>query len=397
MKTSSLPTPYLTEHELSLRARVRAFLDEHLPTDRVPSLGITNGYDPAFSRTLASAGFVGMTVPVDYGGGGHTAAERFVVVEELLAAGAPIAAHWVADRQTVHSLLLYGSEEQRRFFLPRITRGECFFSIGMSEPDAGSDLAAVRTRAEKISGGWLVNGAKTWTSGAHVSDYMVVLCRTAPLGADRHGGLSQMIVDLKSDSVEVRPISSLDGSHHFNDVILSDVFVPDSRVLGNVGDGWPQVTAELAFERSGPDRWLSTFALIREFLILRKYSPEDLPELGAILARYRTVRGLSLAIARLLDQGDVPAIEAALVKDIGTQLEKDVVEFVLGSPNTELDPSASDHFAQLLSLAALNAPIFTIRGGTTEVLRTFAAKSLLRSSRATEGSPKRKSPHDTHA
>src|SRR5699024_10706340 len=134
-------------------------------------------------------------------GPGRTAVDRFVVAEEMLAAGAPISAHWVGDRQTGQMLIKYGTEHQKRYFLPRIVSGEVLFSLGMSEPESGSDLASVRTRATRTDGGWLLNGQKVWTSGAQYADYIVTLCRTEPLGERKHIGLSQLLVDLNADGV----------------------------------------------------------------------------------------------------------------------------------------------------------------------------------------------------
>lgn len=244
-----------------LRARVREFLAGTPFTARCDSW--LTGADPAFSRLLGERGWLGMTLPERYGGHGRSPLERFVVVEELLAAGAPVGAHWIADRQTGPSILAHGTEEQKARFLPAIARGECFFAIGMSEPDSGSDLASVRTRAERDGGGWRLHGAKVWTSGAHLAHAILVLARSAPRSQDRHAGLSQFIVPLPDDRVTVRPIRGLSGEHHFNEVVLDGVFVPDALVLGRAGDGWRQVTAELAHERSGPERLLSTFMLIR--------------------------------------------------------------------------------------------------------------------------------------
>ncbi len=151
-----------------------------------------SGWDESFSRRLAAHGWVGMTVPPEYGGHGRSALERYVVVEELLAAGAPVAAHWVSDRQIVPNLLRYGSEELKRRYLPAIARGACYFAIGLSEPDAGSDLAAVRTAASRADGGWTVSGVKIWTSGAHRAHALIALLRTGPAvvlaGRRRSGG-----------------------------------------------------------------------------------------------------------------------------------------------------------------------------------------------------------------
>lgn len=161
------------------------------------------------------------------------------------------------------SLLKYGTEAQKREFLPEIAAGRCFFGIGMSEPDSGSDLASVRTRAVATQDGWRLTGTKVWTSGAHRAHAFIVLARTAPVDpAHRHAGLSQFIVRLDAPGVEVRPIVSMNGGQHFNEVILDDTFVPDAMVFGQIGEGWRQVTSELSFERSGPERLLSTFTLL---------------------------------------------------------------------------------------------------------------------------------------
>lgn len=371
----------LSAGEEDLRADVRSFLAEELPKGHTPGLGMAAGHDPDFSKRLAARGWVGMAVPPEYGGHGRTAVERFIVTEELLAAGAPLSAHFVADRQTAPTLLHFGSEQQRAYFLPRISAGECWFSLGMSEPDSGSDLASVRTSARPTEGGWLLNGTKVWTSGAHQNHFFVVLCRTAPAEGSRHSGLSQLIVDLASPGIKVSPIPFLDGSHSFNEVVLEEVFVPHSMVLGELGSGWAQVTSELAYERSGPDRFMSTFNLLRCFVAER--GADDLTEsqlrtVGRLVAKYWTIRQLSLSVARALDEGQAPAVEAALVKDIGTRFEQHVVELVRDMAEVEADPTRGSVFEQLLCRAILTGPSFTIRGGTTEILRSVAAKGLNR-------------------
>lgn len=372
------PPTSLSDAELALRADVRAFLDAELPRRAEPGVGIGGGHDRAFSQALAERGWVGLSIPAEYGGAGRTAVERFVVVEELLAARAPVSAHWVADRQTAPTILRFGTEDQKRRFLPAIARGECSFAIGMSEPDAGSDLAAVRTAAERDTGGWRVTGTKVWTSNAHQSDYFCVLCRTTPRGDDRHTGLSQLIVDLRGPGVTINPIVTLDGGHHFNEVVLDGVYVPDDLVLGQVGDGWRQVTSELAYERSGPDRWLSTLGVFTAFVDAARGSDSDAVRaaVGHLTARYRTLRNLSLSVARLIDGGGAPAAEAALVKDLGTTFEKEVAETARALTGPVPDPDAADPLTRTLARAILSLPSLTIRGGTTEILRTVAAREL---------------------
>jgi alkylation response protein AidB-like acyl-CoA dehydrogenase len=374
----------LTADELALRAEVRAFVAEQFPTGKyLPGLGINAAASPGFSRRLAERGWLGMAVPQEYGGHGRTAVERFVVVEELLVAGAPISAHWVGDRQTAPALLKFGSEDQKRRFLPAIVNGELFFCLGMSEPGSGSDLASVRTSAVRTDGGWLLNGQKIWTSGAHYADYAVTLCRTSPVGESKHAGLSQMFVDLRAPGLTVRPILMLNGFHHFNEVFFDDVFVPDEMVLGDIGAGWHQVTSELAYERSGPDRFLTSFPLLQYFLSLRgdqRLEVEAERAVGRLVARYWVLRNLSLSVARSLDAGEVPAVEAALVKDLGTVFEQEVVDTVRDLAPGEQNPDG-DLFDQLLVEATITAPTFTLRGGTNEVLRSIAAKALIRGRR----------------
>ncbi|MCW2780328.1 MAG: acyl-CoA dehydrogenase [Marmoricola sp.] len=363
-----------------LRKEVRAFIQSWWSRKGfAPGLGMNATHSPEFSLELAQRGWVGMAIPTQYGGRGSTTVERFVVAEELLAAGAPVGAHWVAERQTAPTLLVFGTEAQRQLFLPRIAEGRCFFSIGLSEPDSGSDLASVRTTARRVDGGWLVNGTKIWTSGAHRNHFFVVLCRTRPLADDRHEGLSQLIVDLKAPGLRISPIKLLNGSHHFNEVAFTDVFVPDDMLLGEEGSGWTQITSELAHERSGPDRFMSTYPLLEQLLRDRAtdVEPAYLNEtVGRLTARYWMIRQLSLAVAHAIDRGGSTSVQAAIVKDLGTTFEQDVVASIQALLELDPDPTADSLFERQLAEATLISPSYTIRGGTTEVLRSVAAKAL---------------------
>jgi acyl-CoA dehydrogenase len=354
-----------------LRREVRAFVaDEVSQGHWQPGIDTwLTGWDPAFSRRLAARGWLGMTIPEKYGGRGRGFLERFAVTEELLAAGAPVSYHWIADRQVAPSLLRFGTEEQKQAYLPRIAAGECAFAIGMSEPDSGSDLASVRTRAEKVAGGWQVTGTKVWTSGAHDADAFIALVRSAPTDTrDRHAGLTQLIVDLRAPGVRIAPILSMTGLHHFNEVHLDGVFIPDDRLLGEAGAGWRQVTSELAFERSGPERWLSTFGLVQA------WSAGDDPGdagLGAAVARLRALHQMSLAIAGRLQAGLDADLAAAMVKLLGTAFEGDI------AARAHLDVAAADGpYAEAVTSALLQRPGFTIRGGTNEILRGVVARGL---------------------
>lgn len=358
-----------------LRLQVRRFIAEEQRAGRVGRYADSwlTGWDEDFSRALAARGWIGMTVPVEYGGHGRSHQERFVVTEELLAAGAPVGAHWIADRQIVPSLLKYGTEVQKRNFLPAIAKGECYFGIGMSEPDSGSDLASVRTKAEQVDGGWHVSGAKVWTSGAHLAHAFICLARTAPVDpAHRHDGLSQFIVDLRAPGVDIRPIVSMNGKHHFNEVILDGVFVPDDMVFGAVGDGWRQVTSELSFERSGPERFLSTFPLLAA--VAGHMADGALPrhtDLGRHVARIAGLHQMSLAVAGALERHEPADTAAAVVKVLGTATEGDIADFadLLGDVD-------DDAYRAMLADAVVQRPGFTLRGGTNEILRGVIARGL---------------------
>lgn len=364
-----------------LRTEVRAVVRDALQAGRfTPRCDSWHtGWDEDFTRTLASHGWIGMTLPTRYGGQGRSPVERHVVLEELLAAGAPLAAHWAADRQMGQSLLRFGTEEQRERFLPAIARGECYFAIGMSEPDSGSDLASVRTTATASDGGWILNGCKLWVTGAHRAHAIVALARTSPLDTtQRHAGFSQFVVLTDSPGLTIRPILSLAGDHHFNELVFNDVFVPGDLLLGQAGDGWQQVTAELAFERSGPERFMSTYPLMAHLVqVVRDWGIEPAAgNLGSLLVRFASLRQLSLAVAGSLANGVAADIPAALVKEMGTRLEGDVVDVAREILNVEPDPNSDSKSARLLGQATLQRPGFTIRGGTSEILRGIVARGI---------------------
>jgi alkylation response protein AidB-like acyl-CoA dehydrogenase len=362
----------------ALRGEVRAFLRQQLAgMPQVSRARSWSGHNPEFSKALGARGWIGMTWPKTYGGHERSYAERYVMLEEVLAAGAPVSAHWVADRQSGPLLLRFGSEEQRRRFLPGIARGEISFCIGMSEPNSGSDLASVRTRARKVEGGWRINGQKIWTSGAQSAHMMIALVRTGDEG-NRHAGLSQFLVDLKSEGLTVRPIVDLAGQSHFNEVFFDDVFVPDAMLIGREGDGWSQVTAELAFERSGPERYLSSLRLFLEFLRVVGEEPSEAERLliGRMTAELWTLRQMSLSVMGRLAAGESPAVEAAIVKDLGTSLEQEIPKAIQSLAPDGVDLSLPGPFADTLSYLLKTAPSFSLRGGTREILRGIIAREM---------------------
>lgn len=374
----------LPEADEDLRPAVRDLVARFIaamPTDR--RARSWQGFSAEFSRMLGAEGFLGLTLPEQYGGRGRGPFSRFVVVEELLCAGAPVAAHWIADRQSAPLILNYGTEAQRQFYIPRICRGEALFCIGMSEPGAGSDLAGVRTRAERQSGGrqdgrWLLNGQKIWTTNAMHSDYMIALVRTSGTPADRHSGLSQLIVDLKAPGVTVRPIVDLTGDAHFSEVFFDNVSLGEDALIGHEGDGWKQVTAELAFERSGPERIYSSVVLLDAWVRhLQAVGRDEASGLaGKLTAELATLRAMSIACTARLAAGESPVLEASIVKDRGTGFEQ-LLPVVIGDDlAAHPDEAVSDELYRTLIYVMHIAPSFSLRGGTREILRGIIARGM---------------------
>ena len=363
----------------TLREEVRAFINEHL--DGLPAVTRSqtwSGGDAAFSRLMGKKGWIGMTWPKQYGAAERSALERYVVLEEMLVAGAPVALHWVADRQSGPLLLKFGTEKQRQRFLPPIIRGESYYCIGMSEPNSGSDLASIRTRAKKTTQGWVINGSKIWTSKAHMSHFMIALVRTQPVDSEkRHAGMSQFLIDMSAPGITVRPIQNMAGDAMFNEVLFEDVEVPEDMLVGEEGKGWGQVSAELAYERSGPERYLSSYRLIYELVVELAKTPSERNAigLGRLVAHIATLRQMSLSIATMLKAGENPNLAAALVKELGVSFEQGIPERahdlmgrapLIGGNNLD----------QVMAYLTQATRSFSLRGGTREIMRGIIARGL---------------------
>jgi alkylation response protein AidB-like acyl-CoA dehydrogenase len=316
-----------------------------------------------------------MTWPKEYGGHERSQLERYVVIEELLAAGAPVGAHWIADRQSGPLLLRLGNEELTRRWVPAIARGEACPGLGVSEPGSGSDLASVRTAARRDGDGWVLNGQKVWTTGAHVSHFMIALVRSEA-GSERQQGLSQFVVPMDTPGVSVKPIIDLTGAHEFNEVFFEDVRLPETALLGTEGEGWKQATAELSLERAGPERYLSSMVL---FLELVRYAgaKQDMALqqlIGRLTADAWTLRLMSASVAAKLARGEDPALEATMVKDLGNSYEQAIPQLVQAAADLGDTDAATlrDVCFYLLQVS----PSFSLRGGTREIIKGIIARGL---------------------
>jgi alkylation response protein AidB-like acyl-CoA dehydrogenase len=359
-----------------LRAEVRGFLAAHAPKF-TPEIRARSwmGFDRDFTRAVGAKGWIGMCWPREFGGAERSFLERNIVLEEMLAAGAPVGAHWIGDRQSGPLILRLGTEDQKRHFLPRIASGEYAFCIGLSEPDSGSDLASLRTKAEKVDGGWKLNGRKIWTTFGHLCDWMIALVRTspAPEGGARHIGLSQVLVNLRAPGVSIRPIRDLVGEKGFNEITFDDVMLPEDALVGQEGAGWAQATSELAFERSGPDRYLSSHPLLESAMTTLKQDGAAAPTLGRQVARLWALRNMSVAVAGMLEDGQDPVRQAALVKDLGNDFEQALPNVVRDLIATEDMP---EDMRRMHAYLTQIVPTFSLRGGTREIMRGIIAREL---------------------
>ena len=366
----------------TLRREVRAFIAQEVAAGTFDPSRPRNGDLPnaQLSRRIGARGWIGMTWPKRYGGQERSFLERYVVTEEFRVANAPVRLHFVADRQSGPILLKYAPEHIKMDILPRICRGELCFVIGMSEPGAGSDLFAARTRAGKTSGGWLINGSKVWTSNAHVAHYMLGLFRTSPpTRENRRHGLTQFLVEMGAPGLRVNPIYQRTGEHDFNEVVFEDAFVPDDHVLGEIDGAWKQATSELAYERSGPERFLETFYVLNELVraLGRKPDLRGAEGLGRLVAQLHTLRRMSLSVSGMLQQGHEPVVEGSLVKDLGTAWEQKLPARVRElAAFLEQETTNRTTLEEQIAHATMIAPKLTIQGGTTEILRSIIARGL---------------------
>jgi alkylation response protein AidB-like acyl-CoA dehydrogenase len=366
-----------SDEQLALRDDVSGFLAAEAEAGEfTPTVNAwLTGFDRSFSKKVAARGWIGLTWPERYGGKGLGYVDRMALTELFLAAGAPVAGHWVADRQMAPSILAHGTEAQKERYLPEILAGEATYCIGMSEPQAGSDLAGVRTRAEKTADGWRINGHKIWTSLAHHSEYIYLLARSDP-ESTRHDGLSELIVPLASAGVTITPINDMSGAHHFNEIFFDDVEVPADALIGVEGDGWRQITGQLGYERAGLERVMSVWPLLLAMRVEAAGDERRLEELGELEAEALVARQLAFRAAAVADSGRPPDHEAALAKVFATDVEQHMVEVASrwAGRSARVEPRAGGAFAGHLYPAWLVAPSFSLRGGTNEILRGIVAR-----------------------
>jgi alkylation response protein AidB-like acyl-CoA dehydrogenase len=356
-----------TDDQLALRAHAA-----EVAADAVRRYGRSNdswinGFNPEFAKEMAAHGWIGMTWPVEHGGGGRPPIERVIVAEEMIKVGAPIAAFWFADRQMGPTLIAYGRPDQQQAFLPQMLSGESTWCIGMSEPNAGSDLAGLSTSARRDGDQWVINGQKIWTSFGAVADYCYCICRTATEGPP-HQGISEIVVPMATPGIEVREIQDMTTNRHFCEVFFDDVRVPVENLVGTEGAAFKQTMGQLEHERGGIDRLMSNHALYLTALERAdRADPIVRQRIAALETGYRL--GRILVLREVLKQA--PKGFSAATKCFCTEHEQRVAEFVaatLGPEATLWDP---------LTQGLAYAPGYTIMGGTSNVMRNILGERVL--------------------
>jgi alkylation response protein AidB-like acyl-CoA dehydrogenase len=375
----------------ALRTRIRALIDEHMPDD-FPGIFVD---DPAmyeatarFCRVLAAEGLLTLSWPEEHGGPASSAWSQLVFREEMWSHNEPTGPQYMGVNWIGPAVMMFGTDEQKRFFLPRIARGEIVFCQGFSEPDAGSDLASLQLRATPTESGFVLNGQKIWTSYAGFADYCILATRTDSEGPKQQG-LTVFLVPMDRPGIEVRPIDSITGPHHFHEVFFTDVEAQHSEVLGDIDDGWKVMTAGLSFERTGNPRYARSAHILSDLWDEFDGRWDEVP--GSLQARYtsalihtRVAQLLNYRVVAVYEDGGLPRLEASLARIASTTLDQEVADvamdmeapWALFGHDDEIGVGSGDtehhwRYAQASTVAA----------GTLEIQKMLIARQTLNTRR----------------
>ncbi len=376
-----------TSEEAKFRQEVRAWLEAN-----VPSKGELDGLDyiaaaKLWQKRKYDAGWACIRWPKEHGGRGATAIEQVIFGQEESKFDTPDSIFAIGHGMCAPTMMAWATEEQCKQYLPRLASGEDVWCQLFSEPAGGSDLAALRTRAEKDGDDWIINGQKIWTSGAHYSDYGIIVLRTDPT-APKHQGLSYFFIDMKSPGIEIKPIKQISGGSNFNEVYFTDVRVSDAQRLGAIGQGWQVALTTLMNERAsiggggGGVNFNSVFKLaqkvniddepaINDKSVRRKLADWYIQESGLKYTGYRSMTALS--------KGDIPGPENSIGKLVGAPKQQDMASFALDlleSSGAIWDPELSVE-AGMFQGAYMASPGLRIAGGTDEIMANIIAERVL--------------------
>lgn len=383
---------HYSQDDRIFRERARDWLDGNVPEERRPAHGeAAAAFDRAWQKRLYDGGWAGVNWPREYGGLGLSGLQQIIWYEECARANAPhyINTTYVALMHAGPTLIARGTEAQKAFHLPRILSGESLWCQGFSEPNAGSDLAALRTRGEVRSDEIVVNGSKTWTTDARHADYQELLIRTDP-ASERHKGLTWVICDMKSPGLDVKPIRTMLEDEHVNACFYDDVRIPVSNVVGAIGEGWSTALSTLSFERGLGfigDQLELYERVERAIDLARRTRFEDgtlaidddaiAQRLAAIKADTMAIRAITLGEVAESDRTGQPGPRGSIVKLMVTTTHKALSELIgdiVGWSFTEFDGDRANH---PWTYDYLWSWVFSIAGGSNEIQREIVADRLL--------------------
>jgi len=371
-----------TEEQNRFRQEVRSFLEGEIKKGYwEPTCDAwIQGFDPEFSKRVAQKGWIGLTWPREYGGQGLSYIDRLILTEEMLRLGAPAACHWFADRQIGGSIVTYGTDEQKRELLPKIVAGEAYIGLGMSETEAGCDLASLQTRAIEDGDDYIINGQKTWTSGGSFVNYFYLLARTDP-DAPKHRGISEFIIPADLPGISRIPMIDITGTEAWNDVFFDEVRVPKKCLIGEKNRGFLQALQQLDYERSGMERLMGNYPLfdaIVQFTKENKLSQEPIirNKLAQLRIEFEIGRLLVYRVALVMDEGRAPNREAAMSKAYSTAFEQRLAKAameILGPYGQLLSDSKLAPIRGLAVHSYLASKGYSLQAGTSEILKNVLA------------------------
>jgi hypothetical protein len=376
-----------TEEQNRFREEVRDFLEGEIEQGLwEPSCDAwIQGYNPEFTKRVAQKRWMGLTWPKEYGGQERSFVDRFILTEEMLRYGAPAACHWFADRQIGGSILKYGSEEQKREFLPEIIRGEMYVGLGMSETEAGSDLASLRTMAVEDGNDYIINGQKTWTSGAWFMNHIYLLARTDTT-VPKHRGISEFIIPIDTPGISRIPMIDVTGTEAWNDIFFDNVRVPKKYLIGEKNRGFYHVMEQLAYERSGFERLMGNYALFEallKFVNETKRNGKALSQdtvirhkLVQLQVEFEVGKLLMYKVALVMDEGQAPTVEAAMSKAYATAFEQRLANTameILGPYGLLWAGSKYAPFGGMAAHSYLGSKGYSLQAGTTEIMKNIVA------------------------
>ena len=376
-----------TKEQESFRQEVRGFLEDEIKKGTFKPMcdGWIQGFSWEFTKKVAAKGWLGITWPKEYGGLGRSHIDRLILTTEMLRYGAPTACHWFAERQIGRAVYVYGTEEQKQEMLPKILKGEACVGLGMSEPEAGSDLASIKTRASEDGDFYVLNGQKMWTSCARYMTHMYLVARTDP-NAPKQKGISEFVIDIKTPGITIRPTIDITGSEAWGEVFFDNVRVPKKYLIGEKNRGFYQILNQLDFERSGVERLMGNYPLFDAIIKFSKETkrngkpvcedPMIRSRLAQLQVEFEVGQMLLYRVVQVMEKGKAPNIEAAIAKPFCTTFEQHLASIATDVLGLYGQLWMESKYAPIRGMAPhsfLGSKGYSLQAGTSEVLKGVIA------------------------